>query len=65
MNIVTTKSLPPDTRSNAPRPKRFSIEEYHRLLEIGFLNEGARIELIRGDLVEMAAKGTKHIVCCQ
>ena len=24
-----------------------------------------RIELIRGDLVEMAAKGTKHIFCCQ
>ena len=65
MNLVTSKSFLPKTRSDAPRPKRFSIEEYHRLLEIGFLNEGDRIELIRGDLVEMAAKGTKHIFCCQ
>jgi Uma2 family endonuclease len=65
MNLVTTKSLPIDTGSDAPRPKRFSVEEYHRLLELGFLNEGDRIELIRGDLVEMAAKGTKHIFCCQ
>ncbi len=65
MNLVTIKSLPIDTGSDAPRLKRFSVEEYHRLLEIGFLNEDDRIELIRGDLVERAAKGTKHIFCCQ
>ena len=65
MNLVTSKPFRSETSSDAPRPKRFSIEEYHRLLEIGFLNEGDRIELIRGDLVEMAAKGTKHIFCCQ
>ena len=65
MNLVTTQSFRTETQSKAPRPKRFSIEEYHNLLEIGFLNEGDRIELIRGDLIEMAAKGTKHIFCCQ
>jgi len=65
MNLVTSKPFLAETQSGAPRPKRFSVEEYHRLLEIGFLNEGDRIELIRGDLVEMAAKGTKHIFCCQ
>jgi Uma2 family endonuclease len=48
-----------------PKSKRFSIEEYHQLLEIGFFKEGDRIELVRGDLIEMAAKGTKHIFCCQ
>jgi Uma2 family endonuclease len=65
MNLVTSKPFLAERQSDAPRPKRFSIEEYHLLLEMGFFKEGDRIELIRGDLVEMAAKGTKHIFCCQ
>jgi Uma2 family endonuclease len=48
-----------------PQSKRFSIEEYHQLLEIGFFKEDDRIELVRGDLIQMAVKGTKHIFCCQ
>nr|WP_199294931.1 MULTISPECIES: Uma2 family endonuclease [unclassified Trichocoleus] len=43
--------------------KRFTLAEYHRLIELGFLNEGDRVELIRGELVQMAAKGTLHSVC--
>ena len=50
---------------NGPRPKRFTLEEYAQLAEIGFLREDDRIELIRGELIEMAAKGMKHTVCCQ
>ncbi|WP_017660190.1 hypothetical protein [Baaleninema simplex] len=30
--------------------KKFSIEDYHRLIELGFFKEGDRIELIRGEL---------------
>jgi Uma2 family endonuclease len=45
------------------KPKRFTIEEYHRLIEIGFLTEGDRIELIRGELIQKTAKGTPHTVC--
>ncbi|MGB3655529.1 MAG: Uma2 family endonuclease [Rivularia sp. (in: cyanobacteria)] len=44
-------------------PKRFTIDEYHRLIELGFLTEGDKIELIRGELIQMAAKGTFHSVC--
>lgn len=44
-------------------PKRFTIDEYHRLIELGFLKEGDRIELIRGELIQMAAKQTFHSVC--
>lgn len=43
--------------------KRFTLDEYHRLTELGFFDEGDRIELIRGDIVEMAAKRTPHSVC--
>ncbi|MBW4507033.1 MAG: Uma2 family endonuclease [Scytonematopsis contorta HA4267-MV1] len=43
--------------------KRFSIEEYHRLIELGFFAENDRVELIRGELVDMTAKRTPHSVC--
>jgi hypothetical protein len=36
--------------------KRFTIEEYHRLAELGFFHEDDRIELIRGEIMQMAAK---------
>jgi Uma2 family endonuclease len=45
------------------QPKRFTLEEYHELTEIGFFHEGDRIELIRGEIIEMAAKGTAHETC--
>jgi Uma2 family endonuclease len=42
------------------KPKRFTVDDYHRLMELGFLREGDRIELINGELFEMAAHGTPH-----
>ncbi len=43
--------------------RRFTLEEYHRLIEIGFFHEDERVELIRGELMQMAAKGTAHSTC--
>jgi Uma2 family endonuclease len=43
--------------------KRFSIEEYHRLGELGFFSPDDRVELIRGEIIKMAAKGRFHSVC--
>jgi Uma2 family endonuclease len=43
--------------------KRFSIAEYHRLGELGFFTPDDRVELIRGELIKMAAKGRFHSVC--
>jgi Uma2 family endonuclease len=46
-------------------PKRlFSTQEYQRLGELGFFSPNDRVELIRGELVTMSPKGTKHAVCC-
>jgi len=42
--------------------KRFTIAEYHRLTELGFFTASDRLELIRGEIVNMAAKGTAHEV---
>jgi len=44
-------------------PKRFSLAEYHRLIELGFFQANERIELIRGQIIQMAVKGTPHSVC--
>ncbi|GFE70989.1 Uma2 family endonuclease [Chroococcus sp. FPU101] len=41
----------------------FTLEEYEHLGEIGFFHPEERIELIRGELVKMAAKGRAHSVC--
>ena len=45
------------------QPKRFTVNEYHRLGELGFLQEDDHIELIRGELIQMAAKGVAHETC--
>ncbi|PSB36451.1 hypothetical protein C7B67_29940 [filamentous cyanobacterium Phorm 6] len=47
----------------AATAKRFSIAEYHRLAEMGFFESDDRFELIRGEIIKMAAKGTFHSVC--
>ena len=46
-----------------PQRKRFTVQEYHRLVELGFLSEDDRIELIRGELIQMAAKEAAHETC--
>ena len=46
-------------------PKRYklSIEDYHKLGEAGILDEDSRVELIEGDLIEMAPIGVPHMRC--
>ncbi|MGB3420679.1 MAG: Uma2 family endonuclease [Dolichospermum sp.] len=43
--------------------KRFTITEYHRLADLDFFTTDERIELIKGEIIKMAAKGKAHSVC--
>lgn len=43
--------------------KKFTIEEYHQLIDLGFFTENDKIELIRGEIIDMAPKRTPHSVC--
>ena len=43
--------------------KRFTIDEYNRLVELGFFHEDDRVELIRGEILSMVAKGKLHSTC--
>lgn len=45
------------------KTRRFNVEEYHRMGEVGILGEDDRVELVGGELVEMAPIGTRHLSC--
>lgn len=37
--------------------RRFTRKEYYRMVEVGILGERDRVELIRGEIVEMSGEG--------
>src|SRR5262245_49782973 len=38
----------------------FTVDDYHRMTEAGILFEDDRVELIEGELIEMASIGNRH-----
>jgi Uma2 family endonuclease len=43
-----------------PTRYKLSVEDYHKLGAAGVLSEDSRVELIEGELIEMAPIGPKH-----
>lgn len=60
---MTTATLPapPSTRPADPRPWRWTPEQFFALAEQGHFGE-KRVELIRGEIVEMSPPGWPHTV---
>ena len=51
----------PEVRELAAMPyHRWSVEEYHQMARSGLLGETDRVELIEGELIDMAPIGSKH-----
>lgn len=49
---------------NAPataQPHRFTVNDVLAMVKAGVIQEGARVELIEGELLDMAAEGSRHI----
>jgi Uma2 family endonuclease len=42
---------------------RFTVEEYHKMAEAGVFSEDDRVELIKGEVVEMTPIGWRHARC--
>jgi Uma2 family endonuclease len=47
------------------KEKIWTVEEYHRMIEAGILNDGDKIELLDGRIVEMSAQTPPHAATTQ
>lgn len=61
--MTLAKSRPTLTVTLEPqRIKRWSVDDYHRMGELGLLDPNERTELIAGHITLMASKGTPHVM---
>jgi Uma2 family endonuclease len=58
---VVARSVESATAEISARP--FSADEFERMIEMGVIGEGDRCELIDGEIITMAALGSRHIAC--
>jgi Uma2 family endonuclease len=43
--------------------RRFTVDEYHRMCEIGVIGFEERTELIDGEIIKMTSPSTRHVAC--
>ena len=58
---MSTPIVERELLNSQPR-HRWTVAEYHRMAEVGLLNEDSRVELIDGEIIEMAPIGIEHAV---
>lgn len=49
-----------DGSAPSNKPHRFTVFDYHRMADAGILGEDSRVELIRGQIIDMAPIGAPH-----
>ncbi|MDQ2687924.1 MAG: Uma2 family endonuclease [Armatimonadota bacterium] len=58
---MATVLTPPAFRPLEPLPKRWTRDEYRKLIDDGYLTDG-KCELIEGEIIEKMAHGRRHII---
>ena len=43
--------------------RKFTVKQYHKMVESGILSEDDQVELIRGEIIEMSPIGTRYAAC--
>jgi Uma2 family endonuclease len=43
--------------------KKFTVGQYHQMIESGILTERDRVELLQGEIIEMSPIGMQHAAC--
>jgi Uma2 family endonuclease len=56
-DLMSTEIEPPSTNL-----KYWTVQDYHRMSDLGILDPNERTELIAGQIVLMTAKGTPHVL---
>ena len=52
-----------ETTENVLPRRRFTVEEFYRMLDAGIFTEDDRVELVEGDIVTMMPIGARHAAC--
>ncbi len=52
----------PKTQINGSNRRLITVAEYDRMTELGFFDNGERVELLNGEIIEIMGKGTKHAI---
>jgi Uma2 family endonuclease len=65
MNTINIVPAAAEPISTFEQLKSWTVQDYHRMGEVGILDPTERTELIAGQIILMVAKGTPHVIALQ